>query len=94
MVEGLGLAGITETPVVIYNAQRPGPATGLPTRHEQADLLFSIFASQGEFPRFVLTPGSIEEAFRIGWHAFNLVERHQTPAVVLGDHFLATTSFG
>ncbi|MCJ7735808.1 MAG: 2-oxoacid:acceptor oxidoreductase subunit alpha, partial [Anaerolineae bacterium] len=91
MVEGLGLAGITETPVVIYNAQRPGPATGLPTRHEQADLLFSIFASQGEFPRFVLTPGSIEEAFRIGWQAFNLAERHQTPAVVLGDHFLATT---
>jgi 2-oxoglutarate ferredoxin oxidoreductase subunit alpha len=90
MVEGLGLAGITETPLVIYNAQRPGPATGMPTRHEQGDLLFSIFASQGDFPRFVLAPGSVEEAFRIGWQVFNLVERYQTPGIVLSDHFLAT----
>ncbi len=89
MVEALGLAGITETPVVVYNAQRPGPATGLPTRTEQGDLLFMVHASQGEFPRFVLAPGTIEESFRTGWQVFNLAERYQTPALVLSDHYLA-----
>jgi 2-oxoglutarate ferredoxin oxidoreductase subunit alpha len=88
-VEGLGLAGITETPVVIYNAQRPGPATGMPTRNEQGDLLFTLYASQGEFPRFVLAPGTIEQTFRAGWQVFNLAERYQTPALVLSDHYLA-----
>jgi 2-oxoglutarate ferredoxin oxidoreductase subunit alpha len=89
MVEALGLAGITETPVVIYNAQRPGPATGLPTRTEQADMLFMLHAAQGEFPRFLLAPGTIEESFRIGWQVFNLAERYQTPALVMSDHYLA-----
>jgi 2-oxoglutarate ferredoxin oxidoreductase subunit alpha len=89
MVEGLGLAGITETPVVVYNAQRPGPATGLPTRNEQGDMLFMLYASQGEFPRFLLAPGTHEEAFVAGWRAFNLAERHQTPVLVLSDHYLA-----
>ena len=89
MVEALGLAGITEVPVVIYNAQRPGPATGMPTRTEQGDLLFVTYASQGEFPRFVLAPGTVEESFRIGWQVFNLAERYQTPALVLSDHYLA-----
>jgi 2-oxoglutarate ferredoxin oxidoreductase subunit alpha len=89
MVEALGLAGITEVPVVVYNAQRPGPATGLPTRTEQADLLFMMHASQGEFPRFVLAPGTVEDSFRIGWGAFNLADRYQTPALVLSDHYLA-----
>jgi 2-oxoglutarate ferredoxin oxidoreductase subunit alpha len=89
MVEATGLAGITETPVVIYNAQRPGPATGLPTRTEQADMLFMLHASQGEFPRFLLAPGTIEESFRIGWQVFNLAERYQTPALVMSDHYLA-----
>ncbi len=90
MVEALGLAGITEVPVVVYNAQRPGPATGLPTRTEQADLLFVMHASQGEFPRFILTPGTIEQSFRIGWQAFNLADRYQTPTIVMSDHYLAT----
>jgi 2-oxoglutarate ferredoxin oxidoreductase subunit alpha len=89
MVEATGLAGITETPVVIYNAQRPGPATGLPTRSEQGDMLFMLHASQGEFPRFLLAPGTIEESFRIGWQVFNLAERYQTPALVMSDHYLA-----
>jgi 2-oxoglutarate ferredoxin oxidoreductase subunit alpha len=89
MVEALGLAGMTETPIVIYNAQRPGPATGLATRHEQADLLFMLHASQGEFPRFILTPGTHEECFVTGWRAFNLAEKYQTPALVLSDHYLA-----
>jgi 2-oxoglutarate ferredoxin oxidoreductase subunit alpha len=89
MVEALGLAGMTETPVVIYSAQRPGPSTGLPTRQEQADLLFMLHASQGEFPRFLLAPGTHEECFTTGWRAFNLAEKYQTPALVLSDHYLA-----
>ncbi|MGQ9666761.1 MAG: 2-oxoacid:acceptor oxidoreductase subunit alpha [Anaerolineae bacterium] len=92
MVEALGFAGMSETPVVIYNAQRPGPSTGLPTRQEQGDLLFSLWASQGEFLRVVLAPGTHEEAFEAGWRAFNLAETYQTPVIVLGDHFLATSS--
>ncbi len=89
MVEALGLAGMTETPVVIYNAQRPGPSTGLATRHEQGDMLFMLYASQGEFPRFLLAPGTHEECFVAGWRAFNLAEKYQTPALVLSDHYLA-----
>lgn len=89
MVEGTGFAGISETPIVIYNAQRPGPATGLPTRTEQADLLFMLHASQDEFPRMVLAPGTLEEAFQLGWYAFNVAERYQTPVMVLSDQFLA-----
>jgi len=89
MAEALGLAGITETPVVIYNAQRPGPSTGLPTRNEQGDMLFMLYASQGEFPRFLLAPGTHEECFVAGWRALNLAEQYQTPALVLSDHYLA-----
>jgi 2-oxoglutarate ferredoxin oxidoreductase subunit alpha len=89
MVEALGLAGMTETPVVIYNAQRPGPSTGLPTRQEQGDLLFMLYASQGEFPRFLVAPGTHEECFVTGWRVFNLAEKYQTPALVLSDHYLA-----
>ncbi len=63
MVEGLSLAGMIESPLVIHLAQRPGPATGLPTRTEQEDLLFALFAGHGEFPRAILAPGSLEEAF-------------------------------
>ncbi len=91
MVEALGLSGIAEVPVVIFEVQRPGPSTGLPTRTEQADLMFVLHASQGEFPRIVLAPGTIEEAFRDGWRAFNLAEKYQCPVIVLSDHFLATS---
>lgn len=92
MVEALGWAGMSETPVVFYNAQRPGPSTGLPTRHEQGDLMFSIWASQGEFARLVLAPGTIEESFTAGYRSLNLAEIYQTPVIVLSDHFLATSS--
>ncbi len=91
MVEALGLAGMTEVPVVVYEAQRPGPSTGLATRTEQGDLLFVLHASQGEFPRIVLAPGTVEQAFEAGWRAFNLAERYQTPVIVLSDHYLATS---
>jgi 2-oxoglutarate ferredoxin oxidoreductase subunit alpha len=89
MTEALGLAGITETPLVVVNVQRGGPSTGLPTRTEQADLLFAIHASQGEFPRIVLAPGDIAGCFEAGWRAFNLAERYQLPVIVLSDLFLA-----
>lgn len=89
MAEGLGLAGMMETPIVIVNAQRPGPATGLATRTEQGDLLFMIYASQGEFPRIVLAPGTIEQCFDAGYRAFNLAEKYQCPAIILTDAFLA-----
>ncbi|MEE9203263.1 MAG: 2-oxoacid:acceptor oxidoreductase subunit alpha [Dehalococcoidia bacterium] len=91
MVEALGLAGITETPVVVVEAQRPGPATGLPTRYGQEDLEFVLHAAQGEFPRAVLAPATAEEAFYLTAHAFNLSERYQTPVIVLSDHYLASS---
>ena len=91
MVEALGLAGCIEVPVVVYEAQRPGPATGMPTRTEQSDLLFTIFASQSEFPRVVLAPFTPESAFRLTVEAFNLADRLQTPVILLGDHHLGSS---
>ncbi len=92
MVEGLGLSAITETPVVIINAQRPGPATGLATRTAQADLLFSIHASQDDFPRFVFAPGSVLETYKTVKKAVFLSEKYQVPAIVLMDQFLADSA--
>lgn len=89
MVEGLGLAGITETPLVIFIGQRPGPATGLPTWTGQADLQFVIHASQDEFPRIVLAPGDVTEAFYLTAEAFNLADLYQTPVFILSDKYLA-----
>jgi len=91
MVEAMGLAGMTEVPLVIVDAQRGGPSTGLPTRTEQGDLLFAISAAQGEFPRIILAPGTIEECFAAGWRAFNLAEKYQCPVVILTDQFLAAS---
>jgi 2-oxoglutarate ferredoxin oxidoreductase subunit alpha len=91
MVEALGLAAMTETPVVVVESQRPGPATGMPTRTGQGDLLFVLHASQDEFPRIVLTPGTVEECFHAGWCAFNLAEKHQCPVIVLLDNYLSNS---
>ncbi|MBI4093243.1 MAG: 2-oxoacid:acceptor oxidoreductase subunit alpha [Candidatus Kerfeldbacteria bacterium] len=93
MVEGLGLAAMTETPLVIINAQRPGPSTGLPTWTEQADLRFVMHASQGDFPRVVLAPGDPNECFTIMPLAFNIADRYQTPVIVLTDKYLAESWF-
>lgn len=93
MVEGLSLAGMTETPVVIAEGQRPGPATGFPTRTEQGDLLFIIHASHGEFPRVVFAPGSPAEAIRLTNKAFDLAEKYQVPAFVLYDQYLADSQW-
>jgi 2-oxoglutarate ferredoxin oxidoreductase subunit alpha len=89
MVEGVSLAGMTETPVVIVVAQRPGPATGLPTRTEQGDLEFILFSGHGEFPRALFSPGNVEECFHLTRRAFELAERYQGPMFVLTDQFLA-----
>ena len=91
MVEGLGLAGMCEVPLVVLEGQRGGPSTGLPTRTEQSDLLFVLNASQGEFARLVMAPGTIEEYFVCGWRAFNLAEKYQTPVIVLADELLASS---
>ncbi len=91
MAEGYGLAGIMETPVVIAEVQRPGPATGLPTRTEQADLSFVINAHQGEFPLKVIAPRTAGEAFYETVRAFDLAEKYQIPVVLLYDQFLADT---
>jgi 2-oxoglutarate ferredoxin oxidoreductase subunit alpha len=91
MVEGLSLAGMTETPIVIVLGQRPGPATGLPTRTEQADLEFALYAGHGEFPRAIFAPGTPEECFYLTRKAFHLAERYQSPVFILTDQFLADT---
>lgn len=88
MVEGLSLAGMIETPVVLHLGQRPGPATGLPTRTGQENLLFVIHAGHGEFPRYLAAPSTAEDAFYLTVKAFELAERFQVPAFILTDQFL------
>lgn len=92
MVEGFGFAGVAELPLVIANVQRPGPATGLPTRTEQGDLEFISRASQGEFPRLIIAPTSIEDCFYQTMRAFNLADKYQLPVVILTDQFLADST--
>jgi 2-oxoglutarate ferredoxin oxidoreductase subunit alpha len=89
MVEGVSLAGMTETPVVVVLAQRPAPATGLPTRTEQADLEFVLHAGHGEFPRAIYAPGTVEECFHLARKSFEIAERFQGPVFMLTDQFLA-----
>ncbi|MFO7296518.1 MAG: 2-oxoacid:acceptor oxidoreductase subunit alpha, partial [Clostridia bacterium] len=92
MVEGLGLAGMLEVPLVIAEVQRPGPVTGFPTRTEQGDLKFVISASQGEFPRMVIAPRNAEDAFYQTVRAFNLADKYQIPVILLSDQFLADST--
>jgi 2-oxoglutarate ferredoxin oxidoreductase subunit alpha len=93
MVEGLSLAGMTETPLVIAEMQRPGPATGLPTRTEQADLLFILHAAHGEFPRVVFEPGTPKQAFYLTNRAFELAEKYQIPVFIQSDQYLAESEW-
>ena len=88
-VEALGLAGMTEIPVVIADIQRPGPATGLPTRTEQSDLKFVISAAQGEFPRMVIALRDHLDAFQQTRRAFEIAEKYRIPVILLGDQYLA-----
>jgi 2-oxoglutarate ferredoxin oxidoreductase subunit alpha len=93
MVEGLSLAGMTETPVVIALGQRPAPATGLPTRTEQGDLDFALYTAHGEFPRLVFAPGTPEQAFYLVNKAFDLSEKFQIPAIVMFDTYLSDSGW-
>ncbi len=93
MVEGLSLAGMTETPLVIAMGQRPGPATGFPTRTEQGELQYLLHAGHGEFPRVLFAPGSPEQAFFLTNKAFDLAEKYQVPAFVLFDTYLADSQW-
>ncbi len=88
MIEMLGLAAMAELPCVIVDAQRAGPSTGMPTRHEQGDLYQAAFAGHGECPRIVLAPTSVRDCFYQTVNAFNLAEKYQTPVVLLGDTLL------
>ncbi len=93
MTEGLSLAGMIESPMVIHLAQRPGPATGLPTRTEQADLEFALYSGHGEFPRIVFAPGKIEDAFYLTQKAFDLADKYQVPVFVLTDQYLVDSYY-
>jgi 2-oxoglutarate ferredoxin oxidoreductase subunit alpha len=93
MTEGLSLAGMTETPIVIAEVQRPGPATGLPTRTEQGDLFFVLYGGHGEFPRVVFTPGTPEQAMHLTNKAFHLAEKYQIPVIIQSDQYLADTEW-
>jgi 2-oxoglutarate/2-oxoacid ferredoxin oxidoreductase subunit alpha len=85
MVEALGLSAMMETPIVVVDGMRPGPATGLPTWSGQGDLRFVLHAHQGDFPRIVLAPGDPIEAFYLTMQAFNLADKYQTPVIILID---------
>jgi len=85
MCEGMSLAGMIETPVVVLVGQRPGPATGLPTRTEQGDLELAVYAGHGDFPRAIYAPGTLQQAFDLARTAFVVADKYQVPAIILGD---------
>lgn len=93
MAEALSFSGITEIPLVVFVAQRPGPATGMPTWTQQEDLLFSVFAGHGEFLKIVLAAGDVEEMINLTLKAFDLADVYQTPVIVLSDKFLSESHF-
>jgi len=85
MMEGIGLAGMTETPLVVVNTQRGGPSTGLPTKQEQSDLMQMIYGTHGEIPKVVIAPSTAEEAFYDTIQAFNIADKYQCPVILLSD---------
>jgi 2-oxoglutarate ferredoxin oxidoreductase subunit alpha len=89
MSEAVGLSGMIETPLVIYLAQRPGPAVGLPTRTAQEDLKLALYSAPGETPKAIFAPGKFEDAFYLTHHAFNLADKHQIPVFILSDQYFA-----
>jgi len=93
MVEAMGMAAESETPVVVTLVSRPGPGTCMPTWTEQAELRFAIHASQGEFLRVVLAPGDVDECFYLAAQAFNLADKYQIPVIILSDKFLGESTF-
>lgn len=93
MVEGVSLAGMIESPAVVYLGQRPGPATGLPTRTEQGDLELILYAGHGEFPRVIYAPGTLEDAFYLTQKAFNIADEYQIPVFLMSDQHLADSTY-
>lgn len=89
MVEAVSMSGITEVPIVVFISQRPGPATGMPTWTEQAELLFAINGGHGEFPKIVLAPGDHAEMVELSMKAFDLADIYQVPVIVLSDMLLS-----
>ncbi len=89
MTEALGFAGMIEAPLVVVESQRTGPSTGLPTKTEQGDILFVMHASQGEYPKIVVAPRSVEESFKIAVDAFNLADRYQCPVIIVMDLYIS-----
>lgn len=89
MVEALGMAGMMEVPLVVYESQRAGPSTGLPTKTEQGDLNLVLGASQGDFQRIVLAPRNVEDVFYLTREALNLAEIYQTPVIIMSDLYIA-----
>jgi 2-oxoglutarate/2-oxoacid ferredoxin oxidoreductase subunit alpha len=85
MMESIGLAGMTETPLVIVDTQRGGPSTGLPTKQEQSDLMAMIYGTHGEIPKVVMAPSTVEEAFYDAVEALNIAEEYQCPVIFLTD---------
>ena len=85
MAESIGLAGMTETPLVVVDVQRGGPSTGLPTKHEQSDIMAAIYSTHGEAPKIVMAPDSIAAAYQDIIEAFNLAEEYQCPVIFLSD---------
>jgi 2-oxoglutarate ferredoxin oxidoreductase subunit alpha len=92
MTEGLSMAGEMELPLVVVEGSRSGPSSGMPTWHDQGDLKFVINASHGEFPRIVLAPGDVREAFTLTHQALLLAEKYQLPVIILTDKYLAETA--
>ena len=93
MSEGLSLAGMIESPLVVHVAQRPGPATGLPTRTGQEDLNLVLYAGHGEFCRVILAPGTLQQAYELSARAFDLADRYQVPVFVLTDQYFVDTYY-
>jgi 2-oxoglutarate ferredoxin oxidoreductase subunit alpha len=89
MTEAVGLAGMTETPVVVIDVQRGGPSTGLPTKTEQADLNQLFGASQGDYPRAILAPTDLVDCYYTVVEAFNLAEKYQCPVLIASDLLLS-----
>lgn len=85
MMEGIGLSGITETPIVIFDTQRGGPSTGMPTKHEQSDFYAALWGTHGEIPKIVVAPSTAEECFYMTVDAFNLADKYQVPTIILTD---------
>jgi len=93
MAEGVSLAGMIESPLVIHLAQRPGPATGLPTRTEQADLELALYSSHGEFPRIIFAPGNLQDGVYLTQKAFNLADKYQVPVYILTDQYFVDSYY-